>query len=157
MFNIHSLAFNFVKFSLISSPRAFPELEDAVKYIEKQINDFDPAKWIKDKDYFKMIEACGEMFSNKIGCSNIAHSLVAEHDKIRQYKEQWEEAGVPLIYGAFIYMLSKEKGWADTVRNTSDGFVPPGGWVIDLYKNNEQIKKCLEETFYWLKPGLITA
>ena len=67
-------------------------------------------------------------------------------DKTRQYRDQWEDAGVPFNHGAFIYLMSHISPYSDQVRQTEDGWVDVAEWVINFYKSNpafvELISNC---------------
>lgn len=67
----------------------------------------------------------------------------AYDDKCDQYKQEWEEAGVPYEHGVMIYMLTFVSPFSENVRSTKNGWVAPEEWVIDTYFN----KKFLEYIF----------
>lgn len=101
-------------------------------------------------DHYKYIEKHGKVFSGALGINDVTKSLVAEGDKCRQYKDQWEEAGVPFVIGSMIYIASKESKYANTVRQTDNGFVKPCQWVIDKFKTDPEIiaaVKAVQNTY----------
>lgn len=61
--------------------------------------------------------------------------IVAAHaDKCDQYRSTWEKAGIPYHHGAALYLLSYTSRYADSVRQTPRGFIPPAQWVIDIHR-----------------------
>lgn len=60
--------------------------------------------------------------------------LACDGDKCEQYKNRWENAGVPYVHGAAIYLITKMAPFSSEVRNTANGFVEPGQWVIINYE-----------------------
>jgi hypothetical protein len=87
-------------------------------------------------DHYRFIEVFGETFTKPIGlknCKNVAEMLSCDGDKVRQYKDRWENAGVPFMIGAMIFLLCKEYEFAHMVRSTDDGWVDPWQWVISVY------------------------
>lgn len=90
-------------------------------------------------NHYKYIEKHGKVFSDALGIDDVTKSLVADGDKCRQYKDEWEEDNVPFVIGAMIYIASKESKYSNTVRQTDKGFVKPCQWVIDKFKTDPEI------------------
>lgn len=90
-------------------------------------------------NHYKYIEKYGNVFSDALGIDDVTKSLVADGDKCRQYKDQWEEAGVPFVIGSMIYIASKEYKYVSTVRQTENGWVDVCQWVIDKFKTDPEI------------------
>lgn len=59
--------------------------------------------------------------------------IVAHGDKCYGYRERWADVGITFDHGTAIYLLSYVSPYAREVRDTSDGWVDPGQWVIDNY------------------------
>lgn len=141
-----------LRYSLSPAPLVFQTVDECFASLTNEIKLLDPFTWIEENNHYKMIEFVGPKFSEFLCVPNITLNLSCDGDKTRQYKTKWEEAGVPFVQGTMIYLLSKEKGWCDTVRDTPHGWVAPEDWVIDQYRNNTLIQSALSRTFHWLKP-----
>lgn len=60
--------------------------------------------------------------------------LISAHgDKCYGYRYKWEQAGVPFEHGVAIYLLTYVRPYGHEVRETEDGWVDVGQWVISNY------------------------
>lgn len=80
-------------------------------------------------DYLdQMLAAFWQAVFNKTpeaaGCSGLVD---AHGDKTDQYRDRWEEAGVPYFHGALIYLLTFTDQLGDTPKHQSCE------WVIENY------------------------
>lgn len=57
--------------------------------------------------------------------------LGAHGDKGSGYSWAWEKAGIPFHKGMMIYYLTYMRPFNQEVRETKNGWVDPGQWVID--------------------------
>lgn len=72
--------------------------------------------------------------------------IVSAHgDKVRQYKDSWEEKGIPFEHGSAIYLLTYVSPYSKESRQTDNGWVSPEKWVIDNYSSGHNFKKYLPE------------
>ena len=89
--------------------------------------------------HYKYIEKHGKVFSDALSIADVTKSLVADGDKCRQYRDEWEEDGVPFVIGAMIYIASKESKYCLTVRQVEDTWVDVSQWVIDKFHSDPEI------------------
>jgi len=69
-----------------------------------------------------------------------SEGLITGHgDKCDGYKERWEQHGIPFPHGVAYYLLTRIEPWSEEVRQTKDGWVDPGEWVLDNYNRFEII------------------
>lgn len=57
--------------------------------------------------------------------------IVAHGDKCYSARPEWEAQGLKFEHGVAIYLLTYLNPWADEVRETANGWVPPHQWVAD--------------------------
>jgi hypothetical protein len=75
-----------------------------------------------------------KIFFDRLEISINTTSLIIAHgDKCDQYKNIWAKENIPFEHGVAIYLLSHCPKWAETCRQTPNGFVPPVDWVINTY------------------------
>ena len=71
---------------------------------------------------------------HKIGIQGSKTGMIAAHgDKAYGYEDEWNKAGVPFNHGVVVYFLTYLKPWSETVRETKNGWIAPGPWVIKTY------------------------
>ena len=89
------------------------------------------------KNHYEWIETNLPLLLTSLGIdSSEAEGMGLAHgDKCYQYKQEWEDAGVPWFHGVGIYMLSYINPYEKEVRNTTNGWVPVEEWVIDFYQD----------------------
>jgi hypothetical protein len=88
---------------------------------------------------------------------NCNEGMISAHgDKGYGYNYIWEETGIPFNHGMLLFLLSYARPYADEVRNTSDGFVNVGEWVVSKYPEFKEVIEKLEKeytipqiTYYW--------
>lgn len=59
--------------------------------------------------------------------------ISAHADKCYTYRSKWENTGIPFPHGVAVYLLTYLNPYANTVRETNQGWIPPEKWVIDNY------------------------
>lgn len=65
--------------------------------------------------------------------THCAGIVTAHGDKCYGYKNEWEDAGIPFHHGVAIYLLARTRPYSEEVRDTPNGWVDPGEWVISVY------------------------
>ena len=87
-------------------------------------------------DFF---EAVGVSFDENAG-------IVSCHgDKCYGYQHQWEENNIPFEHGVAIYLLTYVRPYGHEVRDTTDGWIDPGNWVVKNYSRfKEHLLKAEE-------------
>jgi hypothetical protein len=88
-------------------------------------------KWLDEHlgTFFSNLEIPTHLYS-------VQGAISCDGDKVEQYKDAWEDAGVPYVHGAAMYLLLKIPPYSNQVRNgsaTGGKFVSPRDWVIDNY------------------------
>lgn len=69
--------------------------------------------------------------------------IVGAHgDKAYSYQREWKKAGIHFFHGVAIFLLTYCQPYGEEVRQTENGWVPVGKWVIDNY---ERFKHALPE------------
>ncbi len=112
---------------------------------------------VEEEDVYKFIERVGKRVTERYGLTDNPALSSIHADKARQYREYWEENGVPFLHGAFVYIMSYTKPYLDFSRETENGWVRPEEWVVKFYKENESFARILTEeatgeaffTIYW--------
>jgi len=56
--------------------------------------------------------------------------IVSHGDKVDSFKRKFEESGIHFYHGVVIYLLSYIKPYSDECRQTKNGWVDPGDWII---------------------------
>ena len=64
----------------------------------------------------------------------------AHGDKAYGYKFDWNQAGIHFFHGVALYLLTYCHPFSCESRETDNGWIDPGKWVIDNY---ERFKDCL--------------
>jgi hypothetical protein len=96
------------------------------------------------ENHYEFIERVGKYVSTTWGHpENPALYLTAHGDKCLQYKDLWEDNGVPFNHGAYVYLLSHMAAYSKNVRQTERGWVDPGQWVITYYQGNPEFVKLI--------------
>lgn len=57
--------------------------------------------------------------------------IVAHGDKCESYKQKWLSADIPFPQGVAIYLIAYNAPFSAEVRDTKNGWVDPGQWVVD--------------------------
>ena len=70
-------------------------------------------------------------------------AIVCDGDKCGSFKYQWEEANIPFEKGVAMYLITKMSPYIDEVRDTKNGWVDPGTWVVDNYWRFEHLMRDL--------------
>lgn len=102
------------------------------------------------KNHYKYLDNFLVAFLKKVFAEKFnqyAHNdglIVAHGDKCYQYRNEWEAAGIPFNHGVMIYLLSYLNPYADTVRQTANGWIPVETWVIERYPEFKEIIFSLE-------------
>jgi len=84
-------------------------------------------------------------FLEKLGLNtNVYHDgLIGAHgDKAYGYRGDWEAAGIHFYRGVMVYLLTYCKPYSEEVRETGQGWVAPGDWVL---KNYDRFKQQIDE------------
>lgn len=71
-------------------------------------------------------------------------SFSSNGDKMSQYRDVWEKAGIPWFHGAVCYMLM-DSVYTKEVRTTPNGWVDPAKWVIDNYRGGHNLSRGMIE------------
>lgn len=70
--------------------------------------------------------------------------VVAAHgDKCYQYKDEWEENGIPFPHGVAIYLIGSTHKFGKELRQTDNGWIAPDDWVIANYESGHKFKNIL--------------
>lgn len=56
--------------------------------------------------------------------------ITAHGDKMYGYRDQWEAAGLHFAHGCAICMLTYCSPYGNEVRETKEGWIAPGDWVV---------------------------
>lgn len=91
-------------------------------------------------NHYDWCEKYGGEFFKIVGInpSYVSSFLSCDGDKCYQYKERWENAGIPFVHGVLIYLITKSSPYVNEVRNTPNGWVDVCDWIIDNYTNNHK-------------------
>lgn len=71
-------------------------------------------------------------------------NFVSSGDKYRQYRDVWEDAGIPYFHGAAMYHIL-ELIFPDEARHTVNGWVDPWKWVIDNYQGGHNLSQYMKD------------
>jgi hypothetical protein len=98
-------------------------------------------------DHYKWLDAVSaeavKRFDLKVNPNDVA---AAHGDKCYGFKFKWKKNGVPFERGVFIYLLtSSHPFYGSQVRQTRNGWVDPGQWVIDYYHANDGLAKIFDQ------------
>lgn len=107
-----------------------------------------------EEDIYKFVERVGKRVSERWGIANNPGEYSLSADKARQYRDQWEDAGVPFLYGVFIYVMSTTHPYHSQITDRSK----VAEWVITYWNENPVFQRILREedtgkayfTIYWL-------
>lgn len=95
--------------------------------------------------HYAYIEETSKQFSKALDLKDDIGTMVPCHgDKIRQYEDAFNGAGIPYGKAALVYLLSYEYHYSTTVRDTDEGFVEPVKWVIQHCTQPGPIKDALD-------------
>ena len=86
------------------------------------------------KNIFPFLEKCGVNPEWNGGI------ISAHGDKAYGYRYQWNENGLHFFHGVAIYLLTYCRPYSQEVRETENGWVDPGDWVL---KNKDRFLKFL--------------
>jgi len=90
-------------------------------------------KEYKRVNHYKYLDKYFFVFLKNMGydLGNFHGGIVGAHgDKCCGYKSQWEKAGIAFPHGVAMYLLSYLSPWSDETRETKEGWVDVGEWVI---------------------------
>lgn len=100
----------------------------------------------KYENHYKFIEYVGTYIQEMLKLQYNPNDLsVAHGDKCYGYRDEWENAGVPFNHGALIYLFTRMSPYSSQVRETENGWVDVGQWVIDFYKTNPLFINSINE------------
>lgn len=85
--------------------------------------------WLEENLNAFWIKVLGRSLEDSY-CAGIIGS---DGDKCYQYRQAWEDAGIPFPHGVAIYMLGSVPPFSLEVRETKMGWVAPKDWVIRMY------------------------
>jgi hypothetical protein len=71
--------------------------------------------------------------------------ISAHGDKGYSYRDEWERAGIPFEHGMAIFLLSYITPFANEVRDTPGGWVPPVKWVLANYRGGHKFIEKLPD------------
>lgn len=71
-------------------------------------------------------------------------AFTSNGDKMYQYRDRWEKAGVPWFHATVCYLLM-DSVYHHEVRDTPNGWVDPAQWVIDNYKSGHNLFRGMIE------------
>lgn len=112
---------------------------------------------IQEENVYKFIERVGPGITAKMELKDNPGQSSIHADKARQYRKDWEDVGIPFLYGAFIYVMSYTAPFIDQV-NEFGGRPKIAEWVIHYWRNNAQFRQYIKEedtgrkqyTIYWI-------
>lgn len=82
-------------------------------------------------------------FAKKLGIDTNTAPIGAHGDKCYSYDSEWEDAGIPFSHGVMIFLISYELPYSNEVRQTDNGFIDVGDWVIENYKSGHNFSQYL--------------
>ena len=84
-------------------------------------------KWLDEHlmDFFEELGLNTDWYNRGI--------IGAHGDKCYGYASKWEDAGIPFPHGVAIYFLTYIDPWAKETRETVNGWVDAGSWVVKNY------------------------
>lgn len=87
---------------------------------------------VRRKSHYQYLEEVLPQFFKEVGVDFNANAgiIVAHGDKCYGYKDMWEKGGLHFYYGVAIYLLTYCRPYSKEVRDSSDGWVDPGKWVL---------------------------
>lgn len=99
-------------------------------------------------DHYKWLDLYLDVFFQQCGLPPGAHvgSASAHGDKCSQYRENWLQNGIPFPHGAALYLLTYERPYSLEARQTPNGWVPPGDWVVTNYLRFQPMLPPVDET-----------
>lgn len=123
---------------------------DAV-YSECYWFDIPPAP---EENVYEFIERVGKRVSERYGLKDNPALSSINADKARQYRGVWEEAGIPFLYGAFIYVMTTTHPYSSMITDRSK----VAEWVTTFWNDNSTFRRIIREedtgkayfTIYWL-------
>lgn len=95
--------------------------------------------------HYNYIQLYGKQLSSDLGVADITEILVAHGDKAYTRKEEWEVIGLPFPKGVMMYLLTKQRPYADLVRSTPGGWVDPFAWIKTEFINGGDIRSALDK------------
>lgn len=98
-------------------------------------------------NHYKWLEKHLPAFFAKVGInwSHNAGIIGAHGDKCYCYRSNWQEANIPFPHGVAIYLMTYCRPYAESVRQTANGWVAAEDWVIENYA---RFKQFLPEVDY---------
>lgn len=95
--------------------------------------------------HYKWVEENINAVAEKLGCHTRENrGMVHAHgDKCYSFQSFWKTLGIPFHEGVLLYCLSRDRNYADEVRQTSKGFVPVDHWVATMWqKHRDAFEEC---------------
>jgi hypothetical protein len=88
-------------------------------------------------NHYKWLENNLPVFFDNIGLSNYkkyCQSIIsADGDKCGSYERKWQQNNIPFVHGVALYLITKISPYNIEARETKNGWIDPGNWVIDNY------------------------
>lgn len=105
-----------------------------------------------EENVYKFIERVGKNVTERCRLVQNPGEFSIHADKSRQYREEWEQANIPFLYAAFIYVMSYTNPYCGLVNRTQIA-----QWVIDFWNDNKLFRLIIKEedagksffTIYW--------
>lgn len=87
---------------------------------------------MKYKSHYEYLEKNFFVISSALGINAMQYNgmIVAHGDKADSFRTTFEDAGIHFYKGVAIYLLTYIKPYSDECRQTKNGWVDPGKWVI---------------------------
>lgn len=106
-----------------------------------------------EENIYKFVERVGTKVTERYGLKENPALSSINADKARQYRDEWETAGVPFLYGVFIYVMSTTHPYCSEIKDRSK----MAEWVISYWNENPQFQRIITEedtgkayfTIYW--------
>lgn len=106
-----------------------------------------------EENIYKFVERVGTKVTQRYGLKENPALSSINADKARQYRDEWEAAGVPFLYGVFIYVMSTTHPYCSEIKDRSK----MAEWVISYWKENPRFRRIITEedtgkayfTIYW--------
>ena len=103
----------------------------------------------KQENHYRFIERVGDEAKKIANLQFDPDQIsVAHGDKCYGYRDEWENKDIDFRIGALLYLMTHMLPYCTHVRETDDGWVDPGKWVIDFYydEKNKQLIDFLKSS-----------
>lgn len=110
-----------------------------------EINEAKEKKIEDNYSHYDYLNDHGKKFSDMLGVENITNMVLVSSTRRQMYgyKTDWEKAEVPFNKGVMIYLLTRQQPYSSQVRDTPNGWVDTGEWVVKMYNSDNEIRTAL--------------